>query len=716
MGFFNLQRLWLAVLLCAGMEAMGQTNWTRRTPQPPIAPLYGIAASGNRCVTVGGYGILLTSGDAVSWEDKTFDPSLWLYSVTWTGTRFVAVGARGRIATSRDGSTWAASDISDTAAVLYSVIWTDTQLVAVGNGGKIYASADGTNWSKKTSATSKTLRSVCWNGKKLLAVGDSGVIISSTDGTTWTNHSADSSGNLNSVVWTGTGYVAVGGDIYWSPGAPVPPYGYQGYFSKEITWTSPDGNTWAKIAGSFFVGSQYGLRGVTRTGSRLFAVGYSDSVLSSTDGMSWTGQSCGTSRVLNSICVFGSKIVAAGEGGIIVTSTDGNTWGRMTPISVPDLRAAVTSGTTVVVAGDSGRIFTSPDAVTWTKQSSGMTTSLRALAWSGAFFIAVGDSGTVITSTDGTAWARKSSGATDTLFGIAWTGSRFVAVGEKATILVSPDANAWSRVVVDSLSVTLHAILSTPGKLVAVGGYGTIISSANGTNWTKKTSGVAGNLYAIAFSGTRFAVSGWLLKSYVDWRTSPQSVFYYYCRDIAISDDGDTWKAVLNADNGNGFNSIVWDGKQFAAFGNYQLFTSPDGTAWNNKTSSLTWDVWAADFNSVCWTGTRYVAAGTDDAIFTALQDGTIQVVSAPEKPGAVHEFGMRLSGNEAMAFFPDKCRGGKGDISVYSLSGRKVLSFTKAAVDGTCSFSIRSLAAGAYQFVFVTKTETMKRTFTVLR
>ena len=725
MGIIRLRWLWVAVLLCTGTGVMGQTNWTRRTPSPPLSTIYGLAANNNCCVAVGGlgdglgvFGIIETSRDGISWNENTFDPNLFFLSVAWIGTKFVAVGARGKTATSPDGSTWSTSDVSDTTADLCSVAWTGAQLVAVGSTGKIFTSADGITWSKKTSGTSKTLRSVCCNGTKLVAVGDSGAILTSTDGSTWTNRSTDSTGNLKSVVWTGTGYVAVGGDMYWSPGAPVPPYGYQGYYSKQINWTSPDGITWTKIAGPFFVGSQYGLRGVTWTGSRLLAVGYSDSVLSSTDGISWTGQSCGTSRVLNSIALFGSRIIAAGDGGIIVTSTDGNSWVRTTPLAIPDLRAIAASGTKYVVAGDSGRIFTSPNTITWTKQSSGVTTALRALAWSGTQFVAVGDSGTVTASPDGTAWAKKPSGTTDALFGIAWTGSRFVAVGDKATILVSPDANAWSRIVVDSLpAYPLYAITSTPGKLVAVGGNGTILSSANGTNWTKRSSGVFGNLYSIAWSGTRFAVSGWLLKSYVDWTTTPQSVRYYNCRDVVISDDGDTWKVVLNAENGNGYNNLVWDGKQFVSVsGCIQIIVSTDGTSWTNKSGSLILNGWGSTINSLFWTGSLYVAAGDDDAIFTAPLDGTGPVVSSPQKATAPQEFGMRLSCNEATVFFPKNLHGIPVDISVYSLTGRKVLAFINIKSSERFTFPTRALAAGVYQLACGNKTETVKRTFAIFR
>ena len=56
------------------------------------------------------------------------------------------------------------------------------------------------------------------------------------------------------------------------------------------------------------------------------AVGQSGTILTSTEGETWTSRTSGTSNYLNDIAFGNSTFVAVGASGTILTSTNGTSW------------------------------------------------------------------------------------------------------------------------------------------------------------------------------------------------------------------------------------------------------------------------------------------------------------------------------------------------------------------------------------------------------
>ncbi|MGI8427485.1 MAG: WD40/YVTN/BNR-like repeat-containing protein, partial [Actinomycetota bacterium] len=70
-----------------------------------------------------------------------------------------------------------------------------------------------------------------------------------------------------------------------------------------------------------------GLHALAESEGRLIAVGRAGTVLTTTDGMSWTPRVSGTRNWLQAVAASGATVVAVGREGDIVTSTDGGlTW------------------------------------------------------------------------------------------------------------------------------------------------------------------------------------------------------------------------------------------------------------------------------------------------------------------------------------------------------------------------------------------------------
>jgi photosystem II stability/assembly factor-like uncharacterized protein len=116
----------------------------------------------------------------------------------------------------------------------------------------------------------------------------------------------------------------------------------------------------------------------------------------------------------------------------------------------------------------------------WTTRVSGTTQSLQGVAWSGQQLVAVGN-GVATTSPDGVTWTAAPVIQNLALNGVAWAGTRFLAVGPSATLLQSPDGVTWSgtatTVPVNSLLAgNLNAVAFSGTRSIVVGDYGIILA------------------------------------------------------------------------------------------------------------------------------------------------------------------------------------------------------------------------------------------------
>lgn len=286
-------------------------------------------------------------------------------------------------------------------------------------------------------------------------------------------------------------------------------------------------------------------------------------------GGDWTARGYGSAFMLNSIAYGNATFVAVGFNNTIVTSSDGLTW---TSRSAPDaysysLESVIWDGAQFVLVGDlvygapngtHALIATSPDGVTWTRRSSitesdSLETSLADVAAGGDQLTAVGRNGKIMSSDDaGANWVEQdnptlNSGSISGYTGVAATSSVRVAVGKdsgnRGFILVSSDGENW-RVAEDALTTFTPAdVEAHDGLFIAVG-----TTDAN-------------------------------FGAHPVLQTSP---------------DGETWTAQTLpesiANGTGGLNHVIWDGEQYIAVGSdagsfntagsHFILTSPDAVNW----------------------------------------------------------------------------------------------------------------------------------------
>ena len=243
---------------------------------------------------------------------------------------------------------------------------------------------------------------------------------------------------------------------------------------------------------------------LTSSTGLFVTVGDNGIILTSSDGISWTKRTSGTTKNLYGVTYGNSTFVTVGDNATILTSSDGTTWTNTSTNKRTTLRYfskadtnhlyGVTYGDDLfVTVGGNAPIFTSSDGTTWTERDGLRSTwatpkYLKGVTYRKKLFVAVGRNGLILNSPDGITWKQRKSGTKYNLVGITYRNGLFVSVGKNGKIVTSFDGNWWvKRTYV--LPDWLNGVTYGNGTFVTVGDNGVIITSSDGISWTKRTSG-----------------------------------------------------------------------------------------------------------------------------------------------------------------------------------------------------------------------------------
>ena len=112
--------------------------------------------------------------------------------------------------------------------------------------------------------------------------------------------------------------------------------------------------------------------------------------------------------------------VTVGHSGTILTSSDGTSWTERTSGTSMSLRGVTYGNGQFVTVDDRGTILTSSNGISWTQRTSGTSDYLYGVTYGNGLFVSVGDDG-ILSSSDGTSWKRKTSGTSETITGIIYS-------------------------------------------------------------------------------------------------------------------------------------------------------------------------------------------------------------------------------------------------------------------------------------------------------
>jgi hypothetical protein len=533
--------------------------------------------------------------------------------------------------------------------------------VAVGTAGEIWTSPDGVGWTQRANpdVTHRGLAAVTFGGGQFVAVGAGGVsgggnaILTSPDGMDWTQRS-NAAVPLSSLLGVGYGnglYVAVG-----SGGA------------RKII-TSPDAITWSSapnLANS--------LRAVTFGGGLFVAVGNNRTIVTSSNGATWTPQADvppGIPSALAGVTWTGNRFVAVSftlfpqsapvpQGGI-VTSTDGVHWTQAaTPPENGSLRALASGGGQVVAVGSGapgvpllggaaqGNVLRSTDdGQTWSSSAVanplGVSPSGAAIAFGPAGFVYGGARGSIYTSPDGAApWTSQTRPGSRAYLAVASDGARFCAVGPNGALASSSDGATWTEVtsVPDHQAYSAWTrLIHAAGLFVALGNSDAIMTSPDCQTWTLRNppAGLAQNaqvssiMFGLTYGNGLFVASGEAYQ-YADGFNRSQTRLH-----VLTSPDAITWTAadpgILAANPLSGFdtNSVAFGDGRFVLQATdsfapaFLLLTSADGAAWTLQPAP-TFDPFEG-FSYLIFGGGQFVGVGSriwtspDGLAWTLRQD-----------------------------------------------------------------------------------------------
>lgn len=286
-------------------------------------------------------------------------------------------------------------------------------------------------WTVGTQLSSNALNSVAFNNSNFVAVGDAATVFTAPHSytsvggvTAWTqvtNLPIASGTNLSSVLYDGSEFVILGGD-----GSITLSGDLVNWSARTAITAAPQMNALAYAPGPIYI-----------------AVGDNGAIYRNTSSGitgAWTQITSGTGEDLNGVSFVNGQFIAVGANGTLLTSTDGVTWTAQASNTNNSLRSVaygipIGGVGTYVAVGDAGTIVSSPDAVNWTPQTTIPTTqSLYSVCFGPDLqFIAVGTTGTLAYSTTGAdgSWSVGNSGVID-LYSIV-PADVFIAVGAAGT-------------------------------------------------------------------------------------------------------------------------------------------------------------------------------------------------------------------------------------------------------------------------------------------
>jgi hypothetical protein len=251
------------------------------------------------------------------------------------------------------------------------------------------------------------------------------------------------------------------------------------------------------------------LNAVIFANGKYVAVGAAGTIFTSSDGVTWTSRSMGTTTNLNAITYGAGQFVVVGDGGLEASSTDGISW--------TSGWTSVSSNLNVISFNSITGMFVSAGPTPWstitTTNVSGWTKAAtsnypKSIIFDGTSFVGISahTMAQVSTSTNGSTWSLVST-ATGTLNSIAYGNGVYVSVGSSGLIATSTDKVTWTNRV-SGTSNTLNSITYNSGTFVAVGQSGTVLTSSDGINWASGTSGTTQTLNGVTNGNGTFIAVG----------------------------------------------------------------------------------------------------------------------------------------------------------------------------------------------------------------
>ncbi len=305
-------------------------------------PVTDFAASGSGLVAVGRSGGMARAADAAVWTRVSTGETSTFASVASGAGRSVAVGWDGTILASEGGQTWRRA-AGSTGVFGWTVAWGGLRFVAVGSVGVTAVSSDGVNWSAGSIPDLQSSSGIAWGAGTFVVTDGRNTVSVSADGMTWTMITLAADFELRRVVFARGQFHAFG-----LAGSTLERF--------ACVFTSPDGLSWS--APLPLVGTSGYLSSVAASAEKFVAVEYNGLIVSD-DALTWHPAGP-VGEALDSVHWAGARFVALGYSGTILTSLDGLTWNREPRLTEKLLTDVTFDGVSLLAVGWDGAILRAP--------------------------------------------------------------------------------------------------------------------------------------------------------------------------------------------------------------------------------------------------------------------------------------------------------------------------------------------------------------------
>ncbi len=310
--------------------------------------------------------------------------------------------------------------------------------------------------------------------------------------------------NGDQLIFSESGTVTVQafqtGDADYLPATPVS--------ASILVEPAETGDVWQTRS----AGTSSDLLGVAFAQSRFYAVGTSQTVLSSSNSQNWSLRANGTNE-LRDVAYGGVPgiFLAVGSDGIPLYSEDGSEWSLLPETGLSGLNGIIYASGRFFAVGDGGAIWRSLNGEIWSPLNSGVATDLQDITYSNGKLIAVGENTVLISESGGASWTpRTFSNEQLGLNAVAGDGSDgLMAVGSAGQILYSGNAGSSWIVRPSPVEAELRAIAYGNDRFVIAGDAGAIYSSGDaGLSWILRQSGTNQSLRDATYRSSVFVIVG----------------------------------------------------------------------------------------------------------------------------------------------------------------------------------------------------------------
>ncbi len=250
---------------------------------------------------------------------------------------------------------------------------------------------------------------------------------------------------------------------------------------------SSDGMAWT--AKTPFVSGD-DLRGVA-AGNNCFVLVSRTQAWRSDDGSNWTPAANPAAAIFHRVRFINGDFYAVGNYAAVFRSRDGLQWNVLLDNQHSNFCYDITAGAGMLVAvgeKQDGKIFVTRsfnNGASWIEAPQTIANTLRSVAYGNGRFVAVGGEAypnpLMITSTNGADWTVVGNVGEDLFQRVIFEDGVFVACAGGGTVLMSADGLRWTRQWPEESPVTgssINDLCYAEGRFLGVGYRGTIVQSA----------------------------------------------------------------------------------------------------------------------------------------------------------------------------------------------------------------------------------------------